>query len=278
MSFSGSLLGGASFSGNLYYGASLSTPDAWTPSLLFAQGEQGAWYDPSDLTTLFQDAAGTTPVTAAGQVVGRILDKSGRGNHATQTGATSLMPIYRMDANGRAYLDFDGVDDGLQTSTITPGVDALLVVAGIRKNSDAATAMLVEFSPSTSANNGAFQVRAPNGAAPNYYFGSRGTVEAASVSGVAFAAPVTSVLSGTARISTDSNILRVNGTRVGTTAADQGTGNYGAHALNIGRRGGGLVPWNGRLYGLIVRFSSDVPSAATVAAAERWMNRKTGAF
>ena len=42
---------------------------------LFAAGEQGAWYDPSDLTTLFQDAAGTTPVTAVEQPVGRILDK-----------------------------------------------------------------------------------------------------------------------------------------------------------------------------------------------------------
>jgi hypothetical protein len=41
----------------------------------------GAWYDPSDLTTLFQDSAGTTPVTAVEQPVGKILDKSGGGNH-----------------------------------------------------------------------------------------------------------------------------------------------------------------------------------------------------
>ena len=42
----------------------------------FAAGEQGAWYDPSDLTTLFQDSAGTTPVTAVEQPVGLMLDKS----------------------------------------------------------------------------------------------------------------------------------------------------------------------------------------------------------
>ena len=47
------------------------------------------WYDPSDLSTLFQDSAGTTPVTAVGQQVGRMLDKSGRGNHATQATLTS---------------------------------------------------------------------------------------------------------------------------------------------------------------------------------------------
>jgi hypothetical protein len=55
-----------------------------SPASLFAASEPGAWYDPSDLTTLFQDSAGTTPVTTAGQTVGKILDKSGRGNHATQ--------------------------------------------------------------------------------------------------------------------------------------------------------------------------------------------------
>lgn len=56
---------------------------------LFANGEQGTWYDPSDLTTLFQDSAGTTPVTAVQQPVGRMLDKSGRGNHAFQTTSAS---------------------------------------------------------------------------------------------------------------------------------------------------------------------------------------------
>ncbi len=49
---------------------------AWSPLSLFALGEQGAWYDPSDLSTMFQDSAGTLPVTADGQPVGLILDKS----------------------------------------------------------------------------------------------------------------------------------------------------------------------------------------------------------
>ena len=43
---------------------------------LFSDGEAGAWYDPSDLSTLFQDTAGTTPVTTSGQTVGLVLDKS----------------------------------------------------------------------------------------------------------------------------------------------------------------------------------------------------------
>lgn len=54
------------------------------PQSLFANGEQGAWYDPSDLSSMFQDAAGTTPAQLE-QPVGLLLDKSGRGNHASQT-------------------------------------------------------------------------------------------------------------------------------------------------------------------------------------------------
>ena len=43
---------------------------------LFKNGEQGFFYDPNDLTTMFQDAAGTVPVTGSGQPVGLVLDKS----------------------------------------------------------------------------------------------------------------------------------------------------------------------------------------------------------
>lgn len=62
---------------------------------LFGGGEQGAWYDPSDLSTLFQDAAGTVPVTAMEQPVGRMLDKSGRGNHAFQATTTKRGVVSR---------------------------------------------------------------------------------------------------------------------------------------------------------------------------------------
>ena len=43
---------------------------------LFSNGEQGFFYDPNDLNTMFQDAAGTVPVTAVGQPVELMLDKS----------------------------------------------------------------------------------------------------------------------------------------------------------------------------------------------------------
>lgn len=40
------------------------------------QRDNGAWFDPEDMSTMFQDAAGTTPVTALEQPVGLWLDKS----------------------------------------------------------------------------------------------------------------------------------------------------------------------------------------------------------
>ena len=49
---------------------------SYSPASLFASGEQGVWLDNSDFTTLFQDAAGTTPVTGYEQFVGLRLDKS----------------------------------------------------------------------------------------------------------------------------------------------------------------------------------------------------------
>lgn len=91
----------------------------WTPRRLFAAGEQGAWYDPSDFSTLYQDSAGTTPVTAVGQPVGLLKDKSGRNNHASQS-TTTARPTLQQDSGGRYYLQGDGVDDSLLAANYTP--------------------------------------------------------------------------------------------------------------------------------------------------------------
>jgi hypothetical protein len=85
----------------------------WSPADLFASGEQGIWGDVQDISTLFQDTAGTVPVTATGQRVARINDKSGRGNNGVQA-TVAAQPIYRFDSSiGKYYLEFDGVDDRL---------------------------------------------------------------------------------------------------------------------------------------------------------------------
>lgn len=84
---------------------------AWTPARLFAASEDGFWLDPSDLSTLWQDTAGTTPAVV-GDPVGRIDDKSGNGNNALQA-TSGNRPILRQDADGSYYLEFDGSNDRL---------------------------------------------------------------------------------------------------------------------------------------------------------------------
>ena len=56
---------------------------------MLASGKIRAFYDILDVSTLSQDAAGTTPVTATGQPIGRVQDKSIYGNHATQITGTN---------------------------------------------------------------------------------------------------------------------------------------------------------------------------------------------
>lgn len=91
------------------------------PLTLFAGGKQGVWYDPSDKSTLFQDVAGTIPVTKDGDPVALMRDKSGNGNHATQSVSTAR-PVYK-------GLYYDGVDDSLDLSYGFPLADFTLCVA-----------------------------------------------------------------------------------------------------------------------------------------------------
>lgn len=86
------------------------------PLDLFVGGKQGVWYDPSDKSTLFQDAAGTVPVTKDGDPVALMKDKSGNGNHAVQTVSTAR-PVYKTDGNLH-WLQVDGVDDFLDSSLV----------------------------------------------------------------------------------------------------------------------------------------------------------------
>ena len=103
---------------------------------LFANGEQGWVYDPSNLSTLFQDAAGTTPVTAMEQPVGLQLDLSQglvlgptlvtNGDFATDTGWTKN---FGTTISGGAA-NFDGVTSIAANATIIEPSTPITVVAG----------------------------------------------------------------------------------------------------------------------------------------------------
>lgn len=407
----------------------------FSPAALLAGSTAFAWYDPSDLTTMFQDSAGTTPVTAPAQTVARINDKSGNGFHAVQSGVSTLRPTYgvvpatgrvnlltyseefnnaawvkfgtvsvtansvtapdgtqtadtvaisaasgvyqtvsavplttytasiwvradssvtgrlvvntnlgdpvfqtinattqwqrvslskatqagttsvsvQLDAGNGAntiyvwgaqletgstatayqkvvsqfevteagvpslsHLSFDGVDDFLVTSTITPSANKMQVFAGLRKLSDAASfPVLAELSVASGSNSGVFLLSGRSAGAAGMLFQSKGTVVASSQSTTS-AAPFTQVVTGLGDISAPSSQIRTNQVAVSPTTTSQGTGNYLAYAMYLGRRGGASNALNMQLYGLIVRFSTANLDSSLINQTERWMASKTG--
>ena len=101
----------------------------WHPGWLFRGGVQGAWYDPSDLSTLFQDVAGTVPVVADGDPVALIVDKSGNGHHLTQPVAPAR-PIYRTDTMLN-WIEFDGADDRMTAAGYSLAAPLFSVCTGL---------------------------------------------------------------------------------------------------------------------------------------------------
>ena len=450
----------------------------FSPAFLFPGGVQGAWYDPSDYSTLFQDSAGTTPVTAVEQSVRLMRDKSGNGNHATApsdasrpvlrarynqityseqfdnaawiksqataantlatvapngtntadtlldtvflsshyayqtlstlpaSGSTVTVPVYAKAAtltyvtvgitdisSGSLYAvavfnlsdgtlatsgsagagysvtstnvsavgdgwyrcsvtcvvgtsasfvraavgvnktgiisaasggmqsylgdgsgiyvwgadfrtgssagtyqriaaatDYDTVgflpylnfitDDSFGTNSIDfTATNKMFVCAGITKNSDAANAIVYELSADLNSNNGSTYLFAPivSGGLNTYYVASKGTVPAAAGTGTGvYVAPITNVVSTVADISTPSLALRANGSQVATSTATQGTGNYGNYPLYIGRRNNASLPFNGRIYQMVV--CGKALNSSELASTEAYVNSKTGAY
>lgn len=259
------------------YGSSAVVYD---PTVLFAAGELGLWYDPSDFSTMFQDSAGTTPVTAAGQPVGLIQDKSGRGNHATASG--TARPVLQQDGNGKYYLDFDGTNSTMATSAIDLTTRSSLVFGiSVYKDTDTAAAAAVEFSANPNTNNGSFGLLAPNGAAGNNFgFVIRGSSAVGARATSGHASPIGKVLTCTFDIAgagTSTEILpRVNGVEPTLTnsGSASGTGNFGNYALYLGKRGGTTLPFNGRVYGLIIRAATT--TTTEIEGVENWLANKQG--
>ncbi len=79
------------------------------PILPPAQGDLLHWWDFSDLSTLFQDTGGSTPVTISGQSIARIDDKGTAGDNLTQDTA-GTRPTYNDVIHSIGVGDFDGGD------------------------------------------------------------------------------------------------------------------------------------------------------------------------
>lgn len=244
----------------------------WLPLSLFAAGEQGGWWDPSDFGTMFQDSAGTTPVTAVGQPVGLIRDKSGRGNHRTQ-GTAASRPTLQQDGSGFFYLSYDGVDDGMATGSVDfTGTDKITICTGILKASDAVRGAVIGLGSSPTVAAGGFNIEAPGSALGNFAGNIGGTTQIAFT--FAQAAPFSTVLTVADDISAPLFTVRSNGTVKGTSASSQGTGTFTNNPLFFARQAGTSNPFNGREYQTIIRGAAS--TAAQIAQAERFVGSRMG--
>lgn len=245
----------------------------FSPLSLFAASEVGAWYDPSDLTTMFQDSAGTTPVTADGQPVGKILDKSGRGNHASQATAAAR-PLYKTDGT-YSWLQFDGVDDSLSTAAIDfTSTDKMSVFSGNYFANNTGNQSVTALSSDPDAVAGSFRYDR-NVATSRLQLGSVGV---RLLSSYALSSPIKSVSSQSYRFDSGGSIaLRHNGAAVILTpvVTDAITPRMFANSgLFIGSQGGTSSLFNGNVYSLIVRGA--LSTTQEITDTETWVAAKTG--
>lgn len=241
----------------------------FTPRFLFAAGEVGFWGEVT-LATVWQDSARTTP-GAVDQPVGSWLLNTASGV-TYATASTTARPTLRQDGT-RFYLEFDGTSDLLQTPTIDfSAAPAISIHAGFQKTSDAARATLVELG---NASSGGVRIEAPNsnGLQHIQFLSLGGTTRSVTV---VRAAPYLGVISALSQISTDTCIMRLNGTQVASETGDQGTQAYANAAVNIGGRSNPTQWLNGRVYGLVMRGA--LSSATELTQIEAWLNQRTGAY
>ena len=248
----------------------------FTPLALFASGEEGVWYDPSDLTTVFQQDGSTATVPwTSGAItdanrVGKLVDKSGNGNDIVQT-TLSKCPALKL-VDGLYYLEFDGVDAGLRSANIDfTGTSTMSVFTGARKEADE-VAVVAELSNTLGGATGAFRLASIGGNIWRY--SSKGS-SGVNANATGYTPPVTSVLTGLSDITNDVCTIRVDGVEKASPTEDQGTGLFGNHPLNLGARNNGtLLQLEGRVYGLIVRGA--LSNASEIASAEKYIADKTG--
>jgi hypothetical protein len=87
------------------------------------------WLEIGDISTLFQDTAGNTPVTADGDPVRRINDKSGFSNHAIMVGGATV-PTFRFNG-GFPYIEITTETAFLIARMELPGTGALTMGAAV---------------------------------------------------------------------------------------------------------------------------------------------------
>ena len=196
------------------------------------------WYDPSDLTTMFQDEAGTVPVTAHGQTVRKLLDKSGNDQHLI--GNATFQEVA-----GVRTLFFDGSTNYFTgTADLGSSGNCSMIMAVDMRESDSNDWPLNFNGTGTNSFrffNSAARValRLRNSLGSNITFYGPETTEPFDM--------VSVIIDGD---NEDVTFLYEGETTQTNTSA--GTTTFGEAVLDLGRRSNGGNIFNGHLYGLVI--------------------------
>jgi len=202
----------------------------------------GIWIDPSNISTLFQDAAASVPVAASANPVRRANDLSGSANNITAS-SDARRATYT-EGGGLKWLEHDGTDDGLTAAAGGGASSGFLVVVAFRCDTLAASQILFD---NRSANTG-FQLTVNS---------ALGRIDANAWNGAEAVGNATSggsIVAGTDYVVSfwydgTNTRVQVNSTAVATSAAV--TLAAGPAGIGIGRTIAGGSYIDGRIYGVV---------------------------
>lgn len=246
----------------------------------FANGEEGVAWRLNKLSTLFQDSAGTTPVTAVGQKVCLVQDVSGNGNHMIQATADSGPTLRRNAVTGAYYLESDGTNDWLNSAATIDftATDKMGVFLGVTFRNNTA-GMVLEFGPSVDTTGNSFAYSSNSGV-PKYSLGGSALYEEGLASNPT--KPDAHVAAMILDLAAASGALELiphrNGgvvdPRTVVTGTTAGTGAFGNRTLYAFRRGGTSLPIACDCYGMTI--IGRTPTAAEIASHKRRLAIMTG--
>ena len=247
------------------------------PSMLFINGEYGVWYDAGDLSTLFQDTAGTIPVTTPGQTVALMKDKSGRGINATQSVLTNR-PTYMVDPYGYGYLNFNGTSNFMVSGVINLSTtNKVTASVGLFVDPSKVTAgAAICLGSNANSVNGTFLIGAPSSTADHsFYLRGSSTLQARMPNAVVGDDVLTGLFDlgqSTKELQLIPRLSGVVAPSIAWTGTTAGGGNFSNQPLYIGSMGGASTFFQGHIYSIIVRGAQS--STLEVLQTEVYINSK----
>lgn len=120
---------------------------AWAP--LTDLTSLAAWYDLGDIASMWKDAARTDPITANGDGIKGVTDKSGGGRHLS---AVTSPPIYTTSAiGGRAAALWNGSANPLVAVALGPAFSAVSVFMVLTRQNDTTFRGVIDLTGSTNS-------------------------------------------------------------------------------------------------------------------------------